>query len=52
VAALAPEERAAYLAMAAEARRLVADDGLPPEVLAAGSGDGAGDAGAGESADA
>lgn len=37
VAALAPEERAAYLAMAAEARRLVADDGLPPDVLAAGA---------------
>lgn len=32
LAALDPSERAAYLAMAAEARRLVADDGLPPDL--------------------
>jgi predicted short-subunit dehydrogenase-like oxidoreductase (DUF2520 family) len=39
LAAIAPEERAAYLAMAAEARRLVADDGLPPALGGARSGD-------------
>lgn len=33
--ALDPTERPAYLALAAEARRLVADDGLPPEITGA-----------------
>ncbi|MEZ5181796.1 MAG: DUF2520 domain-containing protein [Acidimicrobiales bacterium] len=33
LAALDPAERPAYLAMAAEARRLVADDGLPTDLL-------------------
>jgi hypothetical protein len=32
LAAIDPSERAAYLALAAEARRLVADDGLPPSL--------------------
>lgn len=32
--AIAPAERPAYLALAAEARRLVADDGLPPDLAA------------------
>lgn len=32
VAAIDPSERPAYLALAAAARRLVADDGLPPEL--------------------
>ena len=32
LAAIDPSERAAYLAMAAEARRLVSDDGLPPDL--------------------
>jgi predicted short-subunit dehydrogenase-like oxidoreductase (DUF2520 family) len=32
LAAIHPSERAAYLAMAAEARRLVADDGLPADL--------------------
>ncbi|MFN8017088.1 MAG: DUF2520 domain-containing protein [Acidimicrobiales bacterium] len=34
LAAIDPAERPAYLALAAEARRLVADDGLPPDLLA------------------
>lgn len=34
LAALDPDERPAYLALAAAARRLVADDGLPPNLLA------------------
>lgn len=33
LAAIDPSERAAYLAMAAEARRLVDDAGLPPDLL-------------------
>jgi predicted short-subunit dehydrogenase-like oxidoreductase (DUF2520 family) len=43
LAAIDPSERPAYLAMAAAARRLVADDGLPPSITETG------DAGAGRS---
>lgn len=38
LAAIDPSERAAYLALAAEARRLVDDHGLPPELLDGGHG--------------